>query len=482
MGSGVCGQMAGSQMKVCLISEGSYPIVRGGLSEWAHLLMKTLRDVEFDVLCIAPKAGDKPLYEKLPNVNRVIIRPILRKEGLGGYDTLPRPASVRLGDTLASVLRGRPVDCERLARIADRFDINKGWLRSRGFWDSLTKFYEYDCPDVPFVEFYWSAIGTYSIVLDTIDLMRHVPRADCYHSLNSGLGGFIGALAKMMHDSSLVVTEQGLYLKERRNELDRLDIPECQKHQIMSFSESMTKTTYRYADWIVPPCRSHTDIEVKLGCDLAKIRVVNNGIECDRFRPGSRRNGGPPVIGCFARVVPIKGIDVLVRAASTVLASHQADFVVVGEIQDKEYFRECEALVEQFDLRDRFKFIGHADSSEWYHRVDIFVLSSLSEGVPYALLEAMSSGLPSVCTAVGGVPEIVSDGVGYLVPPNDSGSLAERICELLGNDTLRKSMGQRATEIANRKYTIQDMASEFRKLYEEGPSQWDQRAPARREN
>jgi glycosyltransferase involved in cell wall biosynthesis len=217
----------------------------------------------------------------------------------------------------------------------------------------------------------------------------------------------------------------------------------------------------------VPPCHSHIAIEQEFGADLDKIEVIANGIDCNRFVPGPPRDEAPLVVGCFARVVPIKGITVLIRAAETVLKKHQAKFIVIGDIQDEDYYHECQELVEELGLKDHFRFTGHVNSLEWYHHVDIFVLPSLSEGVPYALLEAMSCGLPCVCTAVGGVPEILSDvSVGYVVPPNEPDSLAEKICELLENEPLRKRMGLRATELAGEKYTIEGMVKKFRRLYE----------------
>jgi len=135
---------------------------------------------------------------------------------------------------------------------------------------------------------------------------------------------------------------------------------------------------------------------------------------------------GKPLVGCFARVVPIKGITTLIKAAKIVCDTTTADFVVVGEIQDEEYYKECQILVEKLGLKDRFKFTGYADSVEWYRKVDIFTLSSDSEGVPYALLEAMCCGLPCVCTDVGGISEILSGDLGYVVPPSQPDSLAQK--------------------------------------------------------
>jgi glycosyltransferase involved in cell wall biosynthesis len=174
-------------------------------------------------------------------------------------------------------------------------------------------------------------------------------------------------------------------------------------------------------------------------------------------------------VGCFARVVPVKDQMTLIKASRRVLEKHQANFVFVGEVQDDGYYNECQALVQELGLVENVKFIGHTDNVvKWYQQSDIFVLSSQSEGVPLALLEAMSCGLPCVCTAVGGVPDILSDsGVGYTVSPNDSDSLASRISELLENATLRRAMGMHARDLVRRKYTVEKMSQKILEVYVE---------------
>jgi glycosyltransferase involved in cell wall biosynthesis len=442
-------------------------MARGGLSEWANLLIKTLKDMEFEVWCIGPTGKEKRLYEKPHNVNQMLIKPVVRNHVHKKTSPLPKAISTNLADSLGSALRGVPLDCKGIAEARERYPIERGWLTSREYWDSIVDFYKENFPERPFVEYFWTTFGLYSILLDTIYFAGQLPVADVYISLTTGLGGFMGSMAKALYGSPLIVIEQGLYLVEKQDEVSRQDISEWERHQIIKFSKSLIKTSYRYSDWIVPPCYSHTVIERELGADLDKIKVINNGIECDKFRPGPERSESPLVIGCFARVIPLKGIIILIRAAKSVLEKHQAIFVVAGEVQNQEYYHECQALVEELGLKGRFRFVGHANSLEWYRRVDIFVLPSLSEGVPYALLEAMSCGLPCVCTAVGGVPETLPDGIaGYVVPPNDPDSLAEKICKLLEDGTLRKRMGQQATELISEKYSIEKVAGEFRRLCE----------------
>jgi len=192
-----------------------------------------------------------------------------------------------------------------------------------------------------------------------MEFIHELPEADVYHSLSSGFAGFAGSVAKAKWNKPLVATEQGLYLVERRNELSRQNVSEWYRSQLIKFSESLVKTSYEHANVIVPPSFSHITIEREMGADPDKIQMINNGIELYRFTPSSSsHNGRKPVIGCFARVVPIKGITDLIQAAKIVCEKSPADFVVLGEIQDQEYYAQCQALVKRLGLENQFKFMG----------------------------------------------------------------------------------------------------------------------------
>jgi polysaccharide biosynthesis protein PelF len=458
-------------MKVCIISEGSYPIARGGLSEWAHQLIRLLNYVDFDIFCIAPTGRERQIYEKLPNVDRVIISGLAQPSVQSNGARLSKPISVDLANSLSSVLSGSPLDCERVVDLLGQHNVGKPWLRSKTYWDSMVQLYRNSYPDTSFSDFFWTTQGIYSMLLDGLNLVDELPPADIYHSLTSGLGGLVGSMAKVLRGRPLVVSELGQYMRERAIELSRCNIREESQRQIIKFSETMLRTSYKYADLIVPVSKSYVPPEVELGADPNKVRIVNNGIDVNKFKPNPSRNGnGIPIVGCFARIVPVKGQMTFIKACKKVLENHQANFVLVGEVQDREYYQQCQALVQELGLTQNLKFIGYVDNLlEWYQRVDIFVLVSQWEGIPLALLEAMSCGLPSICTAVGGIPDILSDTeAGYLVPPNDSDSLASRICELLDDETLRKTMGLRASQLVKEKYSIEDMADRILSVYLEG--------------
>jgi len=449
-----------------MVTEGSYPIRTGGLSTLAHFLIRAMNNVRFHVYAVTSPEFTKPTYPKLPNVASYIIAPLMTPFPDKAIK-MPAKVSAGIARSMQNTLYGTPLDLEVIVNAYKYYGLDKSWLLSRECWDSIIDYYSKNAPDEPFVDSYWNIFNLYALVFDILSVLPKLPKADIYHALSAGHAGIISALGKLLYKRSFILTEQGLYLIERQQELSRQDITEFYRSQHMRFAETIVKTVYKYSDRVVPPSSRHVAIETGLGLPIGKIKIIRNGIEVDKFVPGPLRNGSIPAVGCFARVVSIKGIEVLIEAARIILEKQKADFFVLGEVQEEDYYQECLKLVERVGIGDRFKFMGHVNTLDWYRKVDIFTLSSHSEGVPYALLEAMSCGLPSVCTAVGGVPDILTDGTGYLVPPNQPEQLADKLGLLIADRDLRRQMGEKASRVANEKYDVRDMAANFEKLYRE---------------
>jgi glycosyltransferase involved in cell wall biosynthesis len=175
-----------------------------------------------------------------------------------------------------------------------------------------------------------------------------------------------------------------------------------------------------------------------------------------------------PVVLYLGRVATVKGPMHFVDAAGRVLREHRdATFVVVG---DGHLRPELEAAVRAAGMAEHFFFAGHVRHEEvgrWLGVADLFVLPSLSEGVPHALLEAFAFGLPVVASAVGGVPEIVSDGVnGYLVAPADAPDLARRILSLLRSPETRLAFGEAGRRLVqDRQLTWDRVAADVAEIY-----------------
>jgi len=148
---------------------------------------------------------------------------------------------------------------------------------------------------------------------------------------------------------------------------------------------------------------------------------------------------GTPVIGCTANMRPVKGVDLLITAFSKVAARTSAHLLLIGEVRNTGLEEQVRAL----GLTGRVHFTGfRADAPQIVRGCAVFVMPSRArEGLPKAVIEAMSQGVPAIVTAVGGMPELVENGVsGLVIPPNDPEALADALERVLGNQALRTSL------------------------------------------
>ena len=214
----------------------------------------------------------------------------------------------------------------------------------------------------------------------------------------------------------------------------------------------------------------------KTGLDCRdKVRVIYNAqrftdedVAADprALREELRIPAGSPVVGTITRLVPVKGLDVLLRAARLVTGQRpEARFVIVGKGCEK---AALENLTAQLGLERNVIFTGErTDVQDFYSFFDLFALSSHSEGFGIVLLEAMHFGTPIVATAVGGVPEFVRDGeTGLLVPPGSPGPLAGAILKLLGDSALSRRLSGAAQEYS-RSFTRSSYVAQVERYYTE---------------
>lgn len=165
---------------------------------------------------------------------------------------------------------------------------------------------------------------------------------------------------------------------------------------------------------------------------------------------------GERLVGVVGNVIPRKGHLYLVRALPRVLgAIPSARLVVIGNEASPEYVARVKAAAGQLGVAGRIVWAGHrADIRRALAGLDLCVLASVEESFPLVLLEAMAAGLPVVATAVGGVPECMRPGeTGLLVPPADSGALAEAIITLLADPNRCRAFGQAAADWARQRFS-----------------------------
>ncbi len=218
----------------------------------------------------------------------------------------------------------------------------------------------------------------------------------------------------------------------------------------------------------------------ELGWAERKIRVIHNGVDPAAFpyapeRPRdaalARELGiapGEVVVGILAVFRPEKDHETFLRAARSVAdRMPHARFLLAGDGPGR---AELERLTRELGLEDRVIFAGlRSDVAAILGLIDVAVLSSFTiECFPYAILEAMAMGVPAVCTAVGGLPEMIDDGVtGRLVPPKDPEALADGIVDVLSDPGRAREMGRAGRRRLEERFTLERSAAETGRVIEE---------------
>ncbi len=214
--------------------------------------------------------------------------------------------------------------------------------------------------------------------------------------------------------------------------------------------------------------------------DEAKIRVVPNGVDPEKFKPSAVSEeirekyglGNGQVVLFVGNLIPRKGLNYLVEAARTVLEElPRTSFVIVGKGPLR---KQLDATLEKLNLCGSFRFLDEVDDATlptMYNCADVFVMPSIQEGQGIALLEAQASGKPVVAFNVTGVAEAVSNGKsGFLVERGDSEILAKSIMNLLSDSTLRGKMGAEGREFVTQSFTWDICAQRMLHVYQEALS------------
>ncbi|MBZ5561097.1 MAG: glycosyltransferase [Acidobacteriia bacterium] len=215
---------------------------------------------------------------------------------------------------------------------------------------------------------------------------------------------------------------------------------------------------------------------IESGFPPAKVSRIYNGVDLDRYTnaPAGRLRAelglaeNTPLVGMVGNIRPSKGYEYFIAAARKVAdALPEVQLVAVGEVDPQIGGRLVE-LVRQFGLEKRFCFLGFRSDVEAVLRdLDVFVLSSTSEGLSIATIEAMAAGAPVVVTRCGGPEEIVEDGrTGCLVPPGDAAALASRIITLVKDRPLALAMSGTARREVQSKFSLAGMVREYEALYD----------------
>ena len=208
-----------------------------------------------------------------------------------------------------------------------------------------------------------------------------------------------------------------------------------------------------------------------------KVTVINNGIYINGKAPSrqeiiKKRNKlglkeSDFVIGSIGFFRPVKDFPTVIRSMAHIIEKvPQSKLVLIGDGESK---KEIEYEIERFHLWSHIHLLGwRSDVKELFPTMDVFVSSSISEGISLSILEAMSSEIPVVATSVGGNPEIINDRkTGVLIPPRSPEMLADQIILLFEDLERRKTMGRHGRDRVEKKFSVKRMAGEYIKVYRE---------------
>lgn len=423
----------GKEPDVCLILEGTYPYIAGGVSSWAHDLIQSHSRLTFHLVSLLPKREERKLRYQLPANVTGLTHIYIQEMPPGAARVSGAP---RLFDGLEGPLGRLQSPKGGLKDVADamallsphRGRIGRALLLNAPLaWDMLVRMYESTHPDSSFLDYFWSwralVSGLFSVIL------ADMPRARVYHTVSTGYAGLFAARARIETGRPALVTEHGIYTNERRIEIamaDWLSEASTEGLQINIWKRSLkdmwidtfasySRACYGACEKIVTLYEGNQQFQLDDGAPREKLSIIPNGIDVKRYRgvreagAAPRDGAAPPHVALIGRVVPIKDIKTFIRACG-MMRDRIPDLrasIVGPEDEDEDYARECREMVGQMGLGSTVAFTGRVKLDEFVGRVDVQVLTSISEGMPLVILEAGAGGVPSVATDVGACRELI---------------------------------------------------------------------------
>lgn len=482
-------------LDVCLLLEGTYPYVAGGVSTWVHAFVSSMKDLRFGIVYIAPNPDPTRQFKYRLPPQVLYLKEIFlhdydlkltarRRPRAKDFDTIERfydglfHHDYQLFPNFVGLFQG-PHAC---------FDLNT-FFGSKKIWKLLSQFYKKYGRGSSFIDFFWTFRGTHLPLLQV--LQSEIPSAKIYHAVSTGYAGVLGAMAKKIHNGKFFLTEHGIYTHERRLEISQANwIFEHEKASYRAESEIsffkkwwismfhfMSQLAYHDADRIYTLFEGNRTQQVLEGADPSKIQIIPNGINVEIFEKISRERKSEPHIGLMGRVVSIKDIKTFIQAAKIVyLKIPRARFYIMGpRDEEPDYEEECQLLIVALKMEDAITFTGRVDSKDYYKFLDLVVLTSLSEAQPYVILEANSCGIPVVATDVGAcrdmlcgrTPEDRAIGIsGIVTEVSNPEDTSNAILKLLGDSDIYEQCARAGRARVRRFYALDDLLSRYLNIYE----------------
>jgi len=463
-------------MKVALAAEGTYPHQFGGVSVWCDQIIRGMPDYDFKLVSLVGTGAEQAVWDLPENVSSLI--PIAlwgappTGPRMGRRNDFPTRLIRRLIDSLldspgetqsrfGEVLH-QLFDYAQRGNLSACLSSKKAVRLLSEAWQDRRQDAEQPLPTVN------DAVTAMQLIEHCLRPLSHPPvQADVVHVATNGLGVLPALTAKWQRGTPIIVSEHGIYLREQYLHSPKLPYRWPVKALYLGFLRQLCALGYHEAETIVPCNVYNRRWEERLGADPSRIRTVYNGVDPANF-PIADHEPEAPTISWAGRIDPIKDLETLLSSFAIVhQGMPEARLRLFGSAPKgrEAYLERCKELVAELGIGAAVTFEGHIDKvREAYNAGSIVALSSVSEGFPYSLIEAMTCGRTCVATDVGGVTEAVGD-TGLVVPPGNAALMAEACLTLLRDDELRHRYAAAARARALEYFTIDGAISRFDEIY-----------------
>ncbi|MDQ2589099.1 GT4 family glycosyltransferase PelF [Saccharothrix yanglingensis] len=457
-------------LRVALVSEGAYPYCAGGVSLWIDQLVRGVAGHAFTVVALTVDGSERPTWPvpanvevvNLPLWGRLPRRPRGRpRDFAAAHEAFLRsfiPYAEGGADVVLAALR-------RLFELAQNSDVCSALVSN----DSVDRLMAV-AADAGYPLSLRDAVTATDLLEHLLRPLSHPPiQVDVCHLAMNGPSALVGMAAKWAHGTSLMMSEHGVYLRERYLAAVGTHRSHAVERLLLGFHRALACAAYRCCDALAPHSAYNRRWQLRNGADEERVRTMYNGIDPAIF-PVAGAEPAEPTIVFVGRIDPLKDLHTLIRAFRIVRGElPEARLRMFGPVPpvNRDYHTSCLDLVDRLGLSGAAVFEGRIPNQvDAFHQGHLVGLTSVSEGFPFSLMEGMSTGRPPVCTDVGGVPEAVGD-AGIVVPPRDHAAFADACLGLLTDGELRRRLGRLARQRVLENFTLQRWNDGYHARYAE---------------
>ena len=464
-------------MKICIISEGCYPYTVGGVSGWLHSMIQTFPKQEFVLLSIIANREQSGKFayrlpENVTEVHEVYLEDL-------DWGSANKRHKSRLNKREYHALRSLLLDQEvEWSALFDYFRDNEvsinQLLMGEDFYHAVVDCYNLQYPDIVFSDFLWTMRSMYLPLF--LALSTEIPEADVYHAVSTGYAGIIGSMGKHFYKSQFILSEHGIYTREREEELIKADwVQRTYKNIWIRQFKKMSKVAYETAEQLTGLYGHASELQQELGCDKNKTIITPNGIDYKKFEnlPTVKpENRGFIHVGAILRVAPIKDVKTMIQAfAYANKRCPRLKLWIMGPYDDEpEYAADCFLMGDQLEL-SVLEFTGRINVTDYLGWMDMTILTSISEGQPLTILESFAAYVPVIATDVGNCRGLLYGEdddfgkAGILTHIMNIEEIANAMVYMAENPEERRRMANVGYRRLIRKYKIEDMKKTYEGIY-----------------